>query len=409
MTALLLTLYGIAAMLVMGLGVWVMRTGRRTPARIALGVFLLATVVWTGQAVWAVVFPTDNPVALVAWTMPVAAVVVAHARTLVHALSDAAWRANVGDVVNLGFHPLAVAVIAAVPAWHDHVVVMEDGTAKYGPIFWVHVVVSYALLSKALFQLLAARANVSSLSKRSVSTMLIGWTLPLVGNALTVFVIGPHGPDVTPFGFVVMAPLLWRAVVHDGLTDLVPIARTQVFEHLNDAIFVVDSLGRLVDANAKARRIASIEGPVENYMGRPLFELSPVIAAAAESQGEHDLQAGSEPLVLEFTVTDLTTVKGEPVGRIIHARDVTERARRTRELASTHRALQAEARINELLRAELADQVVRDSGTGLHNRRYVMENLPGIVADCERDDQPLSIIVLDLDHFKAINDGHRQY
>jgi len=281
MTALLLTLYGVAAVLVSTLGVGVIKGGRRTPARIALGVFLLATVVWTGQAVWAVVFPTDNPAALVAWTMPVAAVVVAHARTLVHALSDAAWRARWTDVVNLGAHPVAVTIVALVPAWHDYVVVVEDGQARYGPVFWMQVVVSYALLSKALFQLVAARAHVSSLSKRSMTTMIIGWSLPLVGNTLTVFVIGPHGPDVTPFGFVVMAPLLWRAVVHDGLTDLVPIARTQVFEHLDDAILVTDNLGRLVDANARARSLAGLMGSAQDAIGKRLEDVSPSVAQAA--------------------------------------------------------------------------------------------------------------------------------
>lgn len=50
----------------------------------------------------------------------------------------------------------------------------------------------------------------------------------------------------------------------------------------------------------------------------------------------------------------------------------------------------------------------RDMLTGLHNRRSIMELLEKEVARSRRDGQPLSVVILDLDHFKRINDtwGH---
>ena len=55
--------------------------------------------------------------------------------------------------------------------------------------------------------------------------------------------------------------------------------------------------------------------------------------------------------------------------------------------------------------SELAE---RDDLTGLHNRRYVMDVLDGLIARAERDAQPFSICIVDLDHFKRVNDrfGH---
>ena len=55
--------------------------------------------------------------------------------------------------------------------------------------------------------------------------------------------------------------------------------------------------------------------------------------------------------------------------------------------------------------SELAE---RDDLTGLHNRRYIMDVLSSLLARAERDAQPFTICIIDLDHFKRINDrfGH---
>jgi diguanylate cyclase (GGDEF)-like protein len=60
------------------------------------------------------------------------------------------------------------------------------------------------------------------------------------------------------------------------------------------------------------------------------------------------------------------------------------------------------------LREKLADQSLRDSLTGLYNRRYAEETLLREIARAKRDASPLSVVMLDLDHFKRFNDefGH---
>jgi diguanylate cyclase (GGDEF)-like protein len=50
------------------------------------------------------------------------------------------------------------------------------------------------------------------------------------------------------------------------------------------------------------------------------------------------------------------------------------------------------------------EQALRDPLTGLHNRRYVHENLPAAVALAAETGSPLTVAVVDLDHFKRIND-----
>jgi diguanylate cyclase (GGDEF)-like protein len=61
---------------------------------------------------------------------------------------------------------------------------------------------------------------------------------------------------------------------------------------------------------------------------------------------------------------------------------------------------------NAKLRQVLRDQSIKDPLTGLFNRRYMEETLARELARAERQKRPLSVIVVDVDHFKKINDTH---
>jgi diguanylate cyclase (GGDEF)-like protein len=61
---------------------------------------------------------------------------------------------------------------------------------------------------------------------------------------------------------------------------------------------------------------------------------------------------------------------------------------------------------NLSLQERLRIQSIRDPLTGLFNRRYLEESLMRELANCVRHGQPLSVLMLDLDHFKAFNDLH---
>ncbi|HEX2548531.1 MAG TPA: diguanylate cyclase, partial [Gammaproteobacteria bacterium] len=70
--------------------------------------------------------------------------------------------------------------------------------------------------------------------------------------------------------------------------------------------------------------------------------------------------------------------------------------------------LTALALANVRLRENLRYQSMRDPLTGLYNRRYLEDFLFKQIHQAERSKFPLSILMLDLDHFKKINDtfGH---
>lgn len=100
-------------------------------------------------------------------------------------------------------------------------------------------------------------------------------------------------------------------------------------------------------------------------------------------------------LVAEHDIHDLERVNGT----LLELND--ELAEMQRELARANRRLhQREAELYNLAR--------RDALTGLANRLQLNERLPQEIARSRRHARPLGVIIVDLDHFKRINDtfGH---
>jgi diguanylate cyclase (GGDEF)-like protein/PAS domain S-box-containing protein len=81
---------------------------------------------------------------------------------------------------------------------------------------------------------------------------------------------------------------------------------------------------------------------------------------------------------------------------------------RTAELEQSVEDLQRALADAEGLRRELREQAIRDPLTGLFNRRFLEETLDREVARAARSKSTLSIVMLDLDKFKLLNDtfGH---
>ena len=95
----------------------------------------------------------------------------------------------------------------------------------------------------------------------------------------------------------------------------------------------------------------------------------------------------------------------------IGVNDVLPRPIDPEELAARVRTQIKRKRYTDLLRNNLdqsLEAAVTDQLTGLHNRRYMGGQLEALVARAVRDGQPVAALLLDIDHFKKINDsfGH---
>jgi diguanylate cyclase (GGDEF)-like protein len=88
--------------------------------------------------------------------------------------------------------------------------------------------------------------------------------------------------------------------------------------------------------------------------------------------------------------------------------EIAEHLNALQQLETSNSLLQQQLQENTNLQQRLKEQTIRDPLSGLHNRRYLDETLPRELARAGREGYPLSIIIIDLDRFKQINDtyGH---
>ncbi len=90
------------------------------------------------------------------------------------------------------------------------------------------------------------------------------------------------------------------------------------------------------------------------------------------------------------------------------ANDILLRPVDTEELAARARTQIRRKRYADFLRQKLdysLEMAVTDALTGLHNRRYMAGQLQALVGRANHSGPGVAVLVLDIDHFKAVNDG----
>lgn len=90
------------------------------------------------------------------------------------------------------------------------------------------------------------------------------------------------------------------------------------------------------------------------------------------------------------------------------SRDITARRNAETALQHTNQTLKQQLGEIQRLQEQLQNDAIRDPLTNLFNRRYFMESLTRELHRARREDYPVTLMMLDIDFFKSLNDdfGH---
>jgi diguanylate cyclase (GGDEF)-like protein/PAS domain S-box-containing protein len=111
----------------------------------------------------------------------------------------------------------------------------------------------------------------------------------------------------------------------------------------------------------------------------------------------------------DMTIAPVRNEQGEITHFIAIKQDITERKRIEVDLQDANRRLNFQMDEIKKLHEILQEQAMRDSLTGLYNRRFLEETLDRELAYAGRDNKNLCIAMIDVDNFKGFNDryGHK--
>jgi two-component system, cell cycle response regulator len=189
----------------------------------------------------------------------------------------------------------------------------------------------------------------------------------------------------------------------------------ELFNGLPVACFTFDEHGLVHEWNRGAESVFGIQAfsafqqPVWELLGKsgPTIwnaeRVSQVFSGDSEPVFDwtFQLEDGSTKY-LACNVICLRSNSGNPVGAVCANLDVTERATAQRQVAEQKAVL-------EQMNERLSELAITDGLTGLSNHRRFQEILEQTFEYHVRSKQQFSLILLDIDHFKRINDdfGHQ--
>lgn len=230
------------------------------------------------------------------------------------------------------------------------------------------------------------------------------------------------------YGVVVLAgaPMKWKAELVDSMApftgtaaavlrqfqeDLSASQVDAVFEHLADGILMADVDGRILSMNAAAEQMFGYS--IDEVLGQSVRMLLPEPYASRHDENlEHYRQTGEIRIMgygreldgrckdgsvfpMDVSVSQIEIQGGDVF--VVIARDITQ-----------HKA-QQELVEQERANSQTLEQLVRiDAVTGIANRRHFDESLTNEVRRAAREQKPVSLLLCDIDFFKAFNDryGH---
>jgi diguanylate cyclase (GGDEF)-like protein len=258
-----------------------------------------------------------------------------------------------------------------------------------GPWLYVQAFYAYALVGVATTILAYGLSDTGGAAKPVAGVIMA----PLIVSAATFVDLAAWNPapwfDFTTPGFALAALTLNYAVLETGVMDNIPVLRHRVVEQLTEGVVVVSGSGRIIDINQAALTILGMSPMV---LHQHIDDFLPNLNVAALVSGAH----GYHEVALQGRSYDVTGSRLDPTDPasdvVLTFRDVT--VRRDAELALRN------------AQQELRKLAHTDSLTGLHNRRLFMNRMEEEIQRVQRYDSCLSVVMLDLDHFKQVNDGH---
>ncbi len=269
--------------------------------------------------------------------------------------------------------------------------------AEHGSWFPVHIAYSYLLIAIATISA-AIQYLRNPKYKQDLIAIIMAPLIVLLANFNNLAgLVDVNDLDIVSVSFSFSILMFAWVVLKGHYLPLAPIARTILVENMQDAIVVLDSDQRVIDFNPSAIKLfGRKKGEIIGERFSALVRDKETAKRIVEST-QTELFLNHK--YLQALNTRISALSREAQGFLIVFRDISI-------LKNTQDKLEKAKEDLQKANDELQVIANTDHLTGLPNRRYFHEKFVLEVSRQKRHDSALSLLILDLDHFKRINDTH---
>jgi len=242
----------------------------------------------------------------------------------------------------------------------------------FGPWFLAHVAYVYVLLAVATLVLLDLFRRSWSLYRAHAVALLVAILLPWVGDCLTMLGVDlVPGLDVGTIAFLVMALLMAYTVLRLRVSEVLAVSRTTILDSLQDAVMVLDGVGRVLYRTPSVRELLGRLAPEEDADARfaswPRDRLELSLGLSNEAELTITRSLLEKDTTYDVRLSHVFDAREQAVAHVLVARDVTEQLAVEQELRAG-RAPHIKA-LDATVQALSAAVESRDPYTMGHQRR----------------------------------------
>lgn len=393
---------------------------RKVPGSFALSLLLFSMSIWSGfyALSW---LPVPLLVKTLFLNLMYLGILAVPTLFLIFALSFSGredWLST-RNLLVLGVEPVLTLLFVWTNSLHHLVftsisMVEQDGFSYLelgrGPWYGVNLVYSYVVILSALLVLVDGMLRSSPLLKNQYRIVLLAALAPWGMSMYYEYMLKASQLDLAPITFGLSGVFFTYSVLRNRFLEVIPVARSRIIESMSDGILVLDRQNRVVDFNPVmqeflARKPDCLLGkPAEEVMAPWLEKAGPVLTG---EMPHAELRISKSPLCyVDLRITPLYDHHQRLHGRLLVFHDVTSRKTVEKELRYANERLQSQLIEIGTLQSKLRSQAIHDPLTDLFNRRYLDETLDRELARASREKYPLCVVMMDIDHFKLMNDTH---
>ena len=284
----------------------------------------------------------------------------------------------------------------------EHAGALDILQKEYGILHTPIFLVLQGITLFSYFLLIRSIPGSSKIKRLQTLSILFALLIPFIVNIPHILNIEPiKGFDFTPHALVFSSALFAFAIFRYRWLDIIPLARSTLVENIPVGVIVMDAKDRIVDINPSAKILMQVDDTVMGQESQSVFASYHRIFHASNDPDPISKEVEINDKHVDVHVIPLRNQEGTYNGRILTLQDITER-----KLANER--LQAQLAEIASLHNQLHEQAIRDPLTGLFNRRYMSNVLERETHRAERHQRPLSILMIEIDDFKKVNDtfGH---